>query len=306
MGVFTVQEIIIKKPKTFEEQLQILKNRNMKIDDAEEAIRLLKTTNYYRLTAYALQFKKEDNYDNKISLKNVYKLYKFDMKIRHLILEILESIEIAMRTYLAYNLSIKYGSEALENADIFKYSDLYYGYDEVGGRHQRGLLDEIKLEISKNRKELFVKHHLRKYGGHFPIWVVVEIFSFGMLSRTYANLNIKDQKEISRNCFKVNNELLESWLSNLSYIRNICAHYGRLYNRTMAITPKLHNKYSGDKIDTNRLFISILSLKELTRDSSEWSTFKDQLESLICEYSDVLNLKLIGFPENWAEILSRD
>ena len=127
-----------------------------------------------------------------------------------------------------------------------------------------------------------------------------------MLSRTYANLNIKDQKEISRNCFKVNNELLESWLSNLSYIRNICAHYGRLYNRTMAITPKLHYKYSGDKIDANRLFISLLSLKELTKPSSEWDTFKTELEILICEYTDVLDLKLIGFPENWLEILSRD
>lgn len=51
-----------------------------------------------------------------------------------------------------------------------------------------------------------------------------------MLSRTYKNLKTNEQKDISKNCFNINNLLLESWLDNLSYVRNICAHYGRLYN----------------------------------------------------------------------------
>ena len=300
------KNIILKEPKTFEEQIQILEDRNMKIENKEDAIKILKTTNYYRFTAYALQFKKFDNYDNRVSFRDVYKLYKFDKRLRHLILGILENIEIAMRTYLAYQLSISHGAEAHTNPDIFKDRDLYSGRIDMNGRSRKGLMEEIKLEIRNNNKELFVKHHVNKYNGHFPIWVIVEIFSFGMLSRTYGNLNIVDQKQISKNCFNINYQLLESWLKNLAYVRNICAHYGRLYNKKMSIMPKIHTKYSQDNIDLNKLFVSVLAIKELTVTTSEWDVFKDQLKILIDEYIDVIDFKLIGFPENWFEILSRN
>jgi len=305
-GGFMEEVVKLKEPKTFEEQLKILEDRNMVIDDKDEAIKVLKATNYYRLSAYALQFIRNDNYDKKITFNNLYKLYKFDKRLRHLILEILESIEVALRTYMAYSLSIKYGAEAHVNSELFKDKKLYSGYDDIYGKHHKGLIEEIELEIRKNNKELFVRHHLNKYKGHFPIWVIVEIFSFGVLSRAYSNLNIIDQKEIAKNCFNVNYQLLESWLNNLSYIRNICAHYGRLYNKKMTITPKLHNKYNKDGIDLNRLFISILAIKELTKNTSEWDVFGTQLNHLINEYKDVIDLQLIGFPEDWSEILARN
>ncbi|ADK16320.1 Abi family protein [Clostridium ljungdahlii] len=300
-------EIKLKEPRTFEEQLEILKDKHMKIDNDDKAINVLKITNYYRLTAYALQFNKNDDYAYKISFTDMYKLYEFDKALRSLILDILEDIEIAFRTYMAYSLSIKYGTEAYKNSDLFKDERFYNGYDDVAGKHHKGLIDEIKLEIHNNRKELFVKHHLIKYKGRFPIWVLVEIFSFGMLSRTYSNLNTADQKDISRNCFNINNQLLESWAENLSYIRNICAHYGRLYNKKMAIIPKLHNRYNEYKesINSNRLFISILGIKELTKNGSKWGIFQNKLKKLLNEYKDVIDLRLIGFPENWVEILSK-
>ncbi|NFA91035.1 abortive infection bacteriophage resistance protein [Clostridium botulinum] len=304
MGVFMKKDTELKEPKTFEQQLNILEDRGMIIEDREEAIKVLTITNYYRLTAYALQFKQNDNYDNKVSFNTMYKLYKFDKRLRHLILEILESIEISLRTYMAYTLSINYGPEAHNNPDIFKDINLYMGYDDIAGNHRKGLIDEIKSEVNKNRKELFIKHHLHKYNGHFPIWAIVEIFSFGMLSRMYANLNITDQKAIAREGFSTNYKLLESWLNNLAYVRNICAHYGRLYNKKLAINPKVHNKYIKYNLDLKRLFITILSIKELTINCDEWNTFKIQLEALFEEYQAYINLKLIGFPYNWKDILS--
>lgn len=299
-------EINIKEPKTFEEQLDILKTRKMIIESDERAIDILKKTNYYRLTAYALQFKENDNYNYNISFEVMYKLYQFDKKLRHLVLEVLENIEIALRTYMSYNLSIKYGAKALEKASIFRNSKLYNGYDDEIGKHHKGLIDEINVEINKNRKELFIKHHLQKYKGNFPIWVVIEIFSFGMLSKTYQNLNLCDQKSISRGCFNVNNKLLVSWLINLSYIRNICAHYGRLYNKKMTVKPKIHMKYNKDNFDKDRLFVSILAIKELSTNIDEWDSFYMKLSLLIDEYYEVIDLSLIGFPLDWKEILSRD
>lgn len=305
VGVFMEEEIKLKEPRTFEEQLKILEDRHMIIEDRQEALKILKLTNYYRLTAYALQYKNNDNYDNKISFNTMYKLYRFDKSLRHLILDILESIEISLRTYMAYTLSIKYGSEAHQNSSIFKNIDLYMGYDDAKGNHHKGLIEEINNETYKNKKELFIRHHFNKYKGHFPIWAIVEVFSFGMLSKTYANLNIVDQKEIARKCFDTNYGLLESWLNNLSYIRNICAHYGRVYNKKMAILPKIHNKYIKDNLDLNKVFVSIVAIKELTKNTLDWEVFKSQLDSLIEEYIDVIDLKLIGFPVNWNEILNR-
>lgn len=299
------QAFKLKEPKTFDEQLQILKSRNMIVDNEEEAIKILKRTNYYRLTAYALQFKDGDNYNNKVSFETMYNLYKFDEKLRHLIMEILEGIEISLRTYMAYNLSIKYGPEAYTNQAIFKDIKSYTGYIDSNGKQHKGLNEEINLEISKNRKELFVKHHIKKYDKHFPIWVIVEIFSFGMLSRTYKNLKTNEQKEISKNCFNINNLLLESWLDNLSYVRNICAHYGRLYNKNLTIKPKIHNKYKKYNLDSQKIFVSILSIKELTKDREEWNIFFIKLQEIINDYRNYIDLNLIGFPENWIEILSK-
>lgn len=296
----------LKDPKTFEEQLSILENRHMIVEDREEALKILSRTNYYRLTAYALQFKANDDYNKNITFNEMYDLYKFDKKLRSLLREVLESIEISVRTFIAYHLSIKYKvSDIHRDSSIFKDVRLHIGYDDEYGVHHTGLLEELNHEINKNRKEPLVRHHIKKYNRSFPTWAIVEIMSFGMLSRMYANLNIKDQKEISRNGFNTNNNLMESWLLNLAYVRNICAHYGRIYNKKMAIQPMVHSKYSKENIEKNKVFSSILAIKELTINTEEWGVFKEELEGLIKEYDNTLDLNLIGFPSNWLEIINQ-
>ena len=150
----------LKQLKTFEEQLSILKNRHMIIENDQRAIKILAETNYYRLTAYALRFKKDDDYNNQITFDTMYKLYQFDKKLRNILLGILETIEISLRTYVAYSLSIEYGSEAHKNPDAFRNKEKYTGYKDKNGNYHRGLLDEIETEIFRNRKELSVKHHI--------------------------------------------------------------------------------------------------------------------------------------------------
>mgnify|MGYP000623335693 CR=1 FL=1 len=294
----------LKDPKTLDEQIQILKSRNMEIENEERAIEILKRTNYYRLTAYALQFKYKNQYNN-ITFDKMYKLYEFDMKLRHLILSVLENIEISLRTYIAYNLSLKYGAEAHNKEEIFKDINLHKGYYDEDGRYHNGLLDEIESEKRKKKNELFVKHHIKTYNGKFPIWAVVEIFSFGMLSKMYKNLVVAEQKEISRGCFNTNHQLLESWLDTLAYIRNTCAHYGRLYNKKLPKIPKIHSRYSQYKedIEINKVFVAILALKELLTPINKYDEFKESLKSLIKEYINVIDLYTLGFIDKWEEIL---
>lgn len=297
--------IELKDPKTLKEQVEILKARKMIIEDEDRAIEVLKRTNYYRLTAYALQFKSKENEYKGVTFNQMYKLYEFDKKLRNLLLVALEDIEITLRTYTAYNLSIKYGAEAYKNEEIFKNIDLHKGYYDESGKYHNGLLDEIESEKRKNRNEPFVKHHIKIYNGKFPIWAVIEIFSFGMLSKMYKNLVVAEQKEISRECFNTNNLLLESWLDILSYIRNTCAHYGRLYNKKLPRVPKVHNKYNKYKkyLETNKLFVAILAIKEILISINKYEEFKVNLKDLINEYIDVIDLNILGFNEKWEEIL---
>ncbi len=79
------------------------------------------------------------------------------------------------------------------------------------------------------------------------------MFSFGTLSKFYKNMISSDKKEIAK-LFGVGYTYLESWLESISYVRNICAHYGRIYNAKLTKTPKLYKEYSEAGIGNNRIF----------------------------------------------------
>lgn len=292
----------LKDSKTFKEQLEILKSRNMIIENEDECLKILSITNYYRLTAYALQYKVKDDYNNKISFNEMYQIYMFDKKLRNLIMEILEGIEISLRTYMAYSLAMKYGPEAHKKEEIFDDLNLYNGYVNFKGKHIKGLKDEINNAIYRRRMELFIRHYEDKYNGHFPIWVIVEVLSFGVLSRMYSNLKTEDKKIIARNGFSTSKFLLSGWMDNLSNMRNTCAHYGRLYNKKFKLI-SIHCRYKKFNLINNGLFAYILAIKELTLNKQEWTSFRTGLESLIDEYEEYIDLKLIDFPDNWKEIL---
>lgn len=294
MGDFMSNKISLKNPRTLEEQVNILKEHGMKIEDKENAIKILSKINYYRFVSYALHKKKNDRYISGTRFIDTYRLYEFDKKLRNIIMSILETIEIAIKTNIAYNISNRHGSDAHTKNEIFKDEKLHSGF-----------LKELDKEVYRNRKESFVKHHKDKYNGKFPIWVIIELASFGMVSRMYSNLIREEQRIISRSWADLDFKLLLGGLPNLAHVRNICAHYSKLYNRKINILPKLHKKYNKYDIDKTKIFASILVIKEFTikNNNNEWDMFLIQLESLIEAYSDVVNLELIGFKSEWKEIL---
>lgn len=285
-------EIKLKEPKTFDEQINILESRGIIIDNRESAKKVLGVINYYRLTAYALQFKVEDKYVGDVRFDTIYKLYNFDKMMKNLIMGALESIEISIRTYIAYTLAHKYGAYSYAKSEIFE-----------NEKYHIGLMKEISKQIRRNYNEPFVIHHNDKYNGKFPIWAIIELISFGTLSRMYSNLKREDKRIVSRELLGLDYKLLVAGLLHLSYVRNICAHYGRLYNKKLVVFTKLHKKYSEYNIEGNSLFATILSIKELMPNKDEWIAFKIELEALLECNEDIVDLNLIGFPQNWNEIL---
>lgn len=284
------QKARIKKPTTFTEQINILKNRNLQIDDESQAIKILSRINYYRLSAYMLSFKVGDRFHDGVSFSDVYSLYEFDKTLRSMIMGVLETIEIAFRTHIAYFIAHKYGAMGYEKCENFRNID-----------YHSNMMRKFQEEIERS-DEIFVQHHKSAYGGGFPIWVVIELISFSVLSKMYNNLKEEDQNEIASNYYHTKGEYVKTWLYTLSVFRNICAHYGRLYDRRLKITPKLFKADRKKGINNNTVFSVFFIMGRLLKDKSMWGNFVTNLSALI-EKNEKVDLKLMGFPVNWEELL---
>lgn len=284
----------IKPPKTFDEQIVILKNRGLIIEDDEYAKFILSNVNYYRFTAYLLPFKNEDDtYKEGITFKKISLIYNFDRELRSLLIEILSSIEISFRTYIAYTMAMNHGPLGYLQRNNFK--------DE---RYHNNFLFNLEKEKLNHSNKIFIKHHNEKYDGKLPIWVATEIMPFGMLSKLYANMIPQDTTYIKNNLCEVNPTLVNSWLQSLTHIRNQCAHYGRIYNSNFPVL-KIRKQDKSYGLDNNRIFAYIVAMNYLMADRSVWNKFFIKLQGIINDYSSYIDLDLIGFPSNWVEILSK-
>lgn len=286
----------MKSPKTFDGQIALLRERGLTIDDEEHARNILSRVNYYRLiNAYSLGLydcspgvPAKSKYKSGVSLHQLYDIYQFDTKLRHILFELIEHFELEFRTRLAYYLSHKYCATAYLRPEIYQSEEYFNSFKS-----------DFEREKAVQHKSLLVKHHDENYDGHLPVWAMVEIVTFGTLSKLYKNLNKEAQKDIAKE-YGVDSIYLISWLNSFVLVRNACAHYGRLYNWRLTSPPRLFNDLKG--IANTRIFSVIyLLFKVIDEPTLTYSTYL-RLKSAIVTHSSV-NLFLIGFPNNWEDLL---
>jgi len=284
----------LKQPTTYEQQIEKLRLRGCQVTDVSFCTKVLSQVNYYRLSAYFLPFKKPDeNYLPGTNFNDIYRIYEFDRELRNLLFAAIEEVEIYLRAQFAYFHSHKYGVIG------------YLNPANYNNRHRHDKFQKlIETEIQNNKKVLFVQHHLANYGGQFPFWVITELFTFGMLSYFYNDMLITDQKHLARELFKTVPKNLISWLRCCTDLRNICAHYGRLYFRIFTAIPA--NLPDLEKNAERRLFGVILALKELYPNVNKWNDeIYEKLKNIMAFYSSVINLDHIGFPADWETKLKK-
>ena len=277
---------------TYEEQMKLLLDRGVTVNDPVLCKKILSEISYYRLSAYFLPFRNDDgSYKAGTDFSRVYRIYEFDRKLRHVIFSAVEEIEIYLRTKLAYYHAHHYGAEG------------YMKPENFGTAHQSQKFKEnIKREIENNKRSPFVRHHIEKYEGRFPVWVISELFTFGMLSRFYSDLKTPDKKELAKDLYGTTERNVSSWLRCVTDLRNICAHYGRLYYRIFTAVPAGMGRWPESA--KRRLWGAILALKELYPDSSKWnSEVLPAMTALFDEYSEDIELYHIAFPEDWKNCL---
>jgi abortive infection bacteriophage resistance protein len=282
----------VKPATTYQQQVELIRQKGFVIEDTQACIEFLKQANYYRLSAYFLPFRKEDKtYFPGIPLRRIQRIYMFDSRLRGLLFHVIETIELHLRTQLAYYFAHHYGPLGYLNAD-------YYS----SKHNAEKFAQQIERRIRDNRNTLVVQHHQTVYHGEFPIWVIIEFFTMGMLSRFYSDFKLRDQKAIALE-YGQHYACIDSWLRCITDLRNCCAHYARLYYWNFISVPKMP-KDLGFTAD-ERLFSQILMLKYLYPNAQEWNgRILGELEALIEEYLPDISLKHIGFPQKqWQELL---
>ncbi|MEL3987048.1 Abi family protein [Bacillus velezensis] len=274
--------------KTHEEQLDILKKRGLHIEDDNEALLILKRINYYRLTGYMLFMKKNDEFFPESSFQQAVRMYEFDEKLRRILLGVVEYIEVSFRAKLAYYFSETHEPLGYKNSENFKYESIHQDF-----------LSNLRVKISQSR-ELFVMHHKIQYDSQFPLWVAVELFTMGMLSKFYKNMKTEDQKTIAKNVFGISPGVLSQNLQLITILRNTCAHYSRVYNkRFSAGGVKLPKKIIGN-IDKDKLAAFFYIFKNMLPEI-EWKRFFHEFNVLVEAFDDVVKYEDMGFYEGWQD-----
>jgi abortive infection bacteriophage resistance protein len=270
---------------SYEQQIELLKSRNLIINDEKYALQKLQHINYYRLSAYFLPFYTNNNsFKENTTFEQIIELYHFDKELRILTFSAIEKIEIFLRTSIAYNFSKEYKPFGYMEKMNFccREEDFDWLYEDI---HKE----------SKRSKETFVKHFKEKYSENYlPIWMVVEIISFGTLSKLYTML-CPHAERLILNGIDLPSFVFKNWLHVFSYVRNIAAHHSRLWNRKFVIKAKIpkHKKKFQGMVNDKYYTFAIMTQYILTAINDTFN-FKEELKNLFEKYPNI-DKKAMGF-----------
>ena len=293
----------LKQPLPYEGQIDKLKTKHgLLIDDEAKAITVLKQVNYYRLSAYGISLREPGNKDRYIAgtrFEQLYALYRFDFRLRQLLSAVLEGFEVELRSRVCFHLAMTYGSEGFRNA-----ADFLSTVDQNGVLVHTSLMDKIDDAIRNGSRKPCVMHHNAEYGGRFPVWASIELFTFGNLSSLFGIMLAKDQKAIAQQFGLLSVNQFNGWVLAFRDVRNRCAHNDRIYNMPLPQPVSLFPddmKYAIHP--SNRVFPVILALKRVTSYANLWEWFFNELDLLLRVHPEV-DLSRIGFPYGWKKALA--
>jgi abortive infection bacteriophage resistance protein len=283
---------------TYEQQLATLESRGLTINDRAFALHYLEHLNYYRLSAYRFPLTERGNPDRFLpgtDFTTLWALYEFDRRLRQHLADALKRVEISVRSRLAYVLAHSHGPQALADTTLF-----------ANGPYYTDTLARLDEEL-KRSDELFVGHFRHNHNlPRPPIWAACEVMSFGLLSRFYANITpFKPRKEIART-YKLFPPTMKSFLEHAAYVRNLCAHHSRLWNRRLTVTMDLpesqpmHILTSFNPGEDRKLYNTLVLLGHMMDVIAPGHTWTRRLLDLIKETPFDVAPEM-GFPADWRE-----
>lgn len=284
---------------SFTDQVQRMRTHGLVIDDKDEAVRFLSEANYYRIRGYWLTFERDGEILPGTSLSDIHEVYMFDEELRLWLWDAIRPVEIKARTVFAYHMGMACGPLSHENQRYFKYAAAHSkAMQNYKRERERAMKDQVPCVV----------HNMSKYG-NLPLWAAVEIMSMGTVSRLYGNLSNSAQYDTGQTVsnaiatdFGTKSYYLASWLRHLTYIRNLCGHHSRVYNRTMTTQAKLFK--ADTRYKSAKLFPTIVVLMHIYTKlwPMRWIRLLNEMKNIMKRHPTV-SLTPLGFPNDWEDAL---
>ncbi len=304
--------------KTLDEQVSILRNKNLIIDDEAYAKDILLRENYFFINGYRYVFMKsntERKFIDGANFREIYALFNFDRQLRNILFKNILILENNVKSIMAYELSRKYGFKEKNYLNPNNFTK-----DPKRNRQVNDLLKKIKRQININGSQHTATQHYQSNYGYIPLWIVVKVLSFGIVGELYTILKEEDQKNIAL-LFNADVESMLIYLPIIANYRNLCAHedicYEHKTQKEIPITnyhellniPKMNGEYI---YGINDLFSLIIILKRLLRADdfhvmlNEINYEINYLEGRLHSINISKILDRMGFPENYKDIVRMD
>lgn len=284
---------------SFEQQADLLLSRGLEAD-REQLIRRLKATSYFRLSGYLFPFRKTEAGDlgPGITLTQIWELYSFDQRLRTLLLDAIEAIEVYVRTQLAYHFAHSFGQFAYN--DPIHFPNLERATFTLW---QTKLQDQVQRSL-RSREE-FVVHFFNKYGDEhtrLPIWALVELIDFGSTLTFYRGVNDDIKKRMAGE-LGFPDPVVWSWLLSLNTVRNRCAHHLRLWNWELGIPILLPRErkfpdWHRPRLSNRRIGIILTVCRQLLDRISPGNRWRERVIRLFDEFPNQ-PIEPIGLPADW-------
>ena len=301
--------------KNLDEQIEILRKKGLVVDDIDYAKEILLRENYFFLSGYRHLFLKDDGSRKFIrgtNFRELYALFNFDRQLRNILFKNILIVENNLKSILSYVMSKNHGFKEQNylNSENFV-------QDHNKARQINDLIRKMKRQINVNGKQHTATSHYISNYGYIPLWVVVKVLSFGIVSELYSILQRDDQQEIA-DIYNVSISKLLHYLPILANYRNLCAHEDMCFNNKthkhidptnyhdiLNIPRNEENEYI---YGLNDLFSIIIIMKEILKDedfvmmlneiSYELDILDGKLE--VIEIDKILDV--MGLPKNYKEI----
>jgi len=277
-----------------EDQIQLLKSRNLTFLNEEKAKHLLQNISMFRMKGYLYPLQTDrvhHIYRNGATFDQAFELYSYDSDLRRLIFKRIEQIEVSVRT--------KFSEIMATNSDHFWYTvtaNFRNAHDHAG------LLNSINREFTRSDDDQIVGF-FNIYSNQWPpSWMAMEVSSFGTLSLLYKCVNAGTCKRDVANYYGVRDTVFELWIHSLVYVRNICGHHSRLWNRNLRIQPvtprRLAHPFVTQPVCTDRIYYVMCIIKYLLNIIEPGNNFTSQINWLFIEYPSI-NKQIMNFPDCW-------
>lgn len=306
------------------EQVELLRARGMHISDLQRATTCLHRIGYYRLSGYAYPFRYREilpdlngktmerifeNFRPGTEFATVMDLYVFDKKLRLLFLDAIERVEVGLRVEIALLLGQR-GPFCYRDASTFNsyFSTLEAATAETP--HAR-LIAKLDAAFDRSREE-FAEHFKKKYRSNLPIWMSIELWDFGTLANILHGMRSADLDVLASLYGLPKRNLLPAWAQSINFVRNVCAHHGRLWNRPLVQQPspgrlgevQYFEHVVKDTHAQRRPYAAAAVLQYLMRFIHPSSTWSNRLKEHMLAFpsSPHISPRHMGFPDKWQQL----